>query len=187
MRQAKLPGVLLVSLLAGCASQRVDWDYDNSATTEAQVSGWKTYAWMPVDEEKIQPYPLDGLMNRRVQTAVNQQLQGKGYQQVSEQQADFLVNYLTSVKTRREENRISTSIGYGMGSWGPGMRTETRVRDYDEGVLFIDFIEPAEKELVWRGRSRSRISDHFTPEKRTEQINKAVEAILEGFPSRPVN
>ena len=188
MRHLKIIAPLvLASLLAGCASQRVDWDYDNANGVQEQMLSWKTYAWLPVEPEQMLPYHLDGLQDRRIRSAVNQQLQAKSYQQVAADKADFLVNYLTTSKTRREENHITTSMGYGMRSWGMGVYTETRVNDYEEGGLLIDVIDPQDHELLWRGRSRARLSDTSTPEKRTEKTNKAVTAILEAFPSRPEN
>ena len=172
----------LVMLLAGCASQRVDWDYDTSVAVQQQMAGWKNYAWVSEEDGQKLPYHLDGLQDRRVRAAVNLDLQAKGFVLVEESDADFLVNYLTKTRTRREENHVSTSLGYGVNSWGVGMRAETQVRDYDEGSLLIDFVDPDTRELVWRGRSQARIPDRSTPEKRTEQIKKAVDSILQGFP-----
>lgn len=173
----------LMVFLTGCASQRVDWDYDTSSRAHYEMETWKTYAWVPEKEGKKTAYHLDGLQDRRVRTAINHDLQEKGYKLVADSDADFLVNYISTTKTRREENQVSTSLGYGMGSWGLGMQTETRVRDYEEGTLLIDFIDPASNELVWRGRSQARIPDRSTPKKRTERIVSAVAAILQGFSS----
>lgn len=174
--------LLQAMFLAGCASQRVDWDYDTSATVQQQMASWKTYAWVVEDEDKTLPYHYEGLQDRRIRAAVNRDLQAKGFSLVNESDADFLVNYLTDTRTRREENHVSTSLGYGVNHWGVGMQTETRVRDYDEGSLMVDFVSPQTNELVWRGRSQARISDRSTPEQRTKQIDKAVLAILKGFP-----
>ena len=173
---------LMVVFLAGCASQRVDWDYDTSDQARQQMAGWETYAWLTSESEEKMPYQLDGLQDRRIRAAVNQDLQSKGFSEVKPSEADFLVNYITKTKTRREENQVSASLGYGFNSWGMGMRTETQVRDYEEGSLLVDFVDPATKELVWRGRSQARIPELSTPAKRTEQINKAVNSILKGFP-----
>ncbi|MGI9276433.1 MAG: DUF4136 domain-containing protein [Endozoicomonas sp.] len=177
---------LCVLVLTGCASQRVDWDYDATQ----QMTGWKTYAWIEkTDSEAASSYHLDGLLDRRVRAAVDRGFQARGIRQVAAADADFLVNYLTVTKTRREDNQVVTSMGYGLGSRGLGLgvRTETRVRDYEEGSLIIDIVNPADKELVWRGRSRSRVVESSTPEKRTEKIDAAVQAILEGFPPGPKN
>ena len=170
---------LFTLILTGCASQRVDWDYDAAQ----HMTGWKTYAWVEkADAEFSDSYHLDGLLDRRVRAAVDRELQVRGMKKVAAADAEFLVNYLTVTKTKREENQVTTSMGYGLGSWGLGVRTETRVRDYEEGSLIIDIVNPADKELVWRGRSRSRVVESSTPEKRTEKINAAVQAIMEGFP-----
>lgn len=175
--------VLLAVILAGCASPRVDWDYDTSAAVTSEMSQWKTYAWVEKKEDnKATSYQLDGLMDRRIRAAIEQGLAAKGYKKVDTADADFLVNYLTTTKTRREEDQVTTSLGYGLGAWGSGIRVESRVREYEEGSLVLDFVDPKTKELAWRGRSFSRVTERSTPEKRTEKINSAVQAILAGFP-----
>ena len=170
---------LFAIVLTGCASKGVDWDYD----ADQQMTDWKTYAWVEkTDSETSGSYHLDGLLDRRVRAAVERELQARGIRKVAATDADFLVNYLTVTKTKREESQLTTSVGYGLDSWGLGVRTETRVRDYEEGSLIIDIVNPVDQELVWRGRSRSRVVESSTPEKRTEKINAAVQAIMEGFP-----
>ncbi len=173
---------LLVLLVTGCAGPNVDWDYDTSAI----LTGMKSYAWLDQSEEvKEKAYQLDGLMDKRVRKAVDQELKAKGFKMVDNPgQADFLVSYFTAVKTRRNEEHITTSMGYGFNTWGMGLRSETRVTEYEEGSLVIDIIDPKSRELTWRGRSRSRVIDKATPGERTEKINRAVSAILEGFPPK---
>ncbi len=181
------PKKLMISILSlalfltGCAGPRVDWDYDTSAV----YTDLKSYAWLDHGKSKNSEekgYQLDSLLDKRVRAAIDKELEAKGFHQVNEAQADFLVNYLTSVKTRRDEEHIATSMGYGFNTWGMGLRTETRVTEYEEGSLVIDMINPESKELFWRGRSKSRVVDGVTPEERTEKINQAVSAILAEFP-----
>ncbi|WP_083232511.1 DUF4136 domain-containing protein [Endozoicomonas atrinae] len=173
--------VLLTVVLAGCASQKVDWDYD----TERSLTGLTTYRWIePTQESQKLGYQFEALMDQRVHNAVDGVLQTRGFQRVDSDKADvdFLVNYIASQKTRREERQVTTSFGYGFSPWGLGVSTDSRVQEYEEGSLIIDIIDPETKQVVWRGRSRARIQEDLSPEQRTARINEAVAKILEGFP-----
>lgn len=177
--------VTLAVVLAGCASQKVDWDYD----TERLLTGMTAYRWIEpalderADSQKL-GYQFEALMDQRVHNAVDGVLQTRGFQRVDSDKTDvdFLVNYITSQKTRREERQVTTSFGYGFSPWGLGVSTDSRVQEYEEGSLIIDIIDPETKQVVWRGRSRARIQDDLSPERRTARINEAVAKILEGFP-----
>ena len=177
--------VLLAAVLAGCASQNVNWDYD----PRQEPGELRTYAWLQSNKEiKEKGYQFDALTDQRVHEAVNQVLHQQGYQQLApsaSDQADFLVNYLTRVKNRREEQQVTTQLGYGFSPWGMGATTDFRVQEYEEGILIIDVIEPDTKKVLWRGAYRSRIRDNQSPQERAEKINQAVAAILQGFPRPP--
>ncbi|MFK0571003.1 DUF4136 domain-containing protein [Endozoicomonas sp.] len=170
-----------IVVLTGCATQKVDWDYD----TERSLGGMKSYRWIePASESKQMGYHFEALMDKRVHSAVDGVLESQGFQRIdSEKEAvDFLVNYIASQKTRREERQVTTSFGYGFSPWGLGVSTDSRVQEYEEGSLIIDIIDPETKNVVWRGRSRARIQEDLSPEQRTVKINQAVDHILEGFP-----
>ncbi len=101
---------------------------------------------------------------------------------------DFQVGY--SINTRRGidvNSSPSTSVSMGRrGSYGGmsvGMST-TDVREYTEGTLIIDFVDPKADQLIWRGTGQSRLSESKTPEERTENINEAVAKILAQFPPK---
>lgn len=173
--------VLLTVILAGCASQSVDWDYD----TERSLTGMKAYRWIePTQESQKLGYHFEALMDQRVHNAVDGVLAARGFQWVDSDKADvdFLVNYIVSQKTRREERQVTTSFGYGFSPWGLGVSTDSRVQEYEEGSLIIDIIDPETRQVVWRGRSVGRIQEGLSPEQRTARINEAVVNILEGFP-----
>ncbi|WP_252179381.1 DUF4136 domain-containing protein [Endozoicomonas sp. 4G] len=186
MYKLKLSLVVIIAVvMVGCSSQKLNWDYNNSPAATQSMKDWKTYAWLnkPGENNKVKGYQINGLTDMRIRTAINSDLQTRGYREVSkEDHPDFLVNYLTTTRTRRELNQMTTSMGYGWGFWGMGATTETQVRDYEEGSLIIDFVNPENHQLQWRGRSTSRVVQGATPEKRSEKINTAVKAILNGFP-----
>ncbi|OED40464.1 hypothetical protein ACH42_16360 [Endozoicomonas sp. (ex Bugula neritina AB1)] len=175
--------LMIVVLLSGCASRNIEWDYN----TDQSLTGLKTYAWMTNSEEVDKNgYESNSLMGGRVHAAVDETLAAKGLRRLDgTDNADILVNYAVTVKTRLEDHQVTTSFGFGRNYWGVGFSNDSYVNEYEEGSLIIDFIDPVTKKVLWRGVSRSRIRNKMTPEERTQKVNTAVSQILAGYP-RPV-
>ncbi len=178
MKPIKMFMFLLMSLvLVACSSIKVDRDFD----PDYQFTTLSGYAWLP-QADNNDDYDKDSLQDRRIRAAVNNTLVAQGYQQVSPEQADFLVNYFTGSKTRRDETHVTVGMGYHTLPWTMGARTETRVRDYEEGQLTLDIIDPGSRQLIWRGVAKRRLPETSTPEKRTAFIQEAVQETLKDFP-----
>jgi hypothetical protein len=60
--------------------------------------------------------------------------------------------------------------------------TETRVEQYEEGTLVIDFVDSPARRLVWRGAGTRRLSRDPQPDRLTQRVNEAVDDILAQFP-----
>jgi hypothetical protein len=76
--------------------------------------------------------------------------------------------------------------GYGWG-WGGGWgatSTDVRVRDILVGSLAIDIVDATKGQMVWRGLGTKEIDTDAKPEKRDENINKAVAKIFRNYPPR---
>jgi hypothetical protein len=81
------------------------------------------------------------------------------------------------------------SAGVGMGypthwGWGGmhyGVATETRVRQYTEGMLAVDIFDVEERRPVWHGVATKRISDADRDDAEVT-IKAAVDSVLAGFP-----
>jgi hypothetical protein len=76
--------------------------------------------------------------------------------------------------------------GYGWG-WGGGWgstTTDVRVREILVGTLAVDIVDAAKKEIVWRGLGTKEVDTNAKPEKRDENIAKAVEKIFKNYPPR---
>ncbi|WP_211824911.1 DUF4136 domain-containing protein [Kistimonas asteriae] len=180
MKPIKTFMFLLLSLvLVACSSIKVDRDFDPGY----QYTSLSRYAWLPQTDNK-DDYDKDSLQDRRIRAAVEHTLTEQGYQQVSPDQADFLVHYFTGSKTRRDESHVTVGMGYHTLPWSMGARTETRVRDYEEGQLTLDIIDPASRQLIWRGVAKRRLPETSTPEKRTVYIQEAVQETLAAFPPK---
>lgn len=191
MRKAKpLAGLIVLSMLIGCAPLQVSVDYDPAA----DLSALRTYDWAAIAQEKAGD-PLidtDTLLRQRVVTAVDGELARRGFLRTP-RKPGFLVTFFFT------RDRKESAVGYPYypffggpyyyGYWGgwyyPGYYGYGMYpREYDEALLVIDFIDPASRKLLWRGMVRDYLRFQETPETRDLRINKAVIAALEQFPPR---
>lgn len=158
---------VVVSL--GCSPVSVRHDYD----TTADFSRLKNYSWLPVPVQAN----INELDVKRIQSAVNSQLQAKGYAMAPN--PDFLI----AMHMGSQEKIQVTDWGYNYGPrgryWGPG---RVDVYQYEEGTLILDFVDTRTKELIWRGVATGEIDRYASPEKREKKINRVVEKILKKFP-----
>jgi len=168
-----------VILAAGCAAVSVSYDYD----PDRDFSRLRTYRWLPDS-------PLEKenqLVARRVMRAVAGELEAKGVQE-SDGDPDFLILLRGGRESRMDitEWGYDTSPtvryrGYDWGGYWPGPRW-IEVRQYDAGVLVLDFIDAATRELVWRGTAAGAMGRDLTPEESEKLIGEAVAGILANFP-----
>ncbi len=118
-------------------------------------------------------------------------LAAKGYVKSEGGSADFMVSWLGGIKSKLQVDTIDHFYSpYGYGALGrdpfmrPGMgsmRTST-VREYEVGTLIIDVLDHQQQKLIWRGTGTDRLGGSDDPKVITENINNAVDAILESFP-----
>lgn len=190
-RAGKLTVALLAAMLFGCSGIEVKQDYD----TAADFSSLKRYAWLPEqrhqDGEQVENSEL---VNDRIRDAVEAVLADNGYRRSSDRsRADFLVGYHYKVRQRtetRDRSRtgvgvgVGTGSGGGFGSIGIGIGLGGRDREYDQGMLTIDVINPRNKKLMWRGMAEQRLVWDNDPRKTTQRIKETVTAVLAKFPPK---
>ena len=179
-------GILFSALLAlvGCKST-TNYDYDASVN----FSEIKTYAWV-IESKKTDgdiEYFQSDINNKRIITAIESNLESKGLRKVSPNEANVLVNYHTSIKNSTERDVTSTNAafwnfgrGYHHSRLSAHINLNNLYRDYKEGSLVIDFVNP-QNQLIWRGSDETRLNSKSTPEKRLEKVNQVVGDILLNF------
>lgn len=175
-------GILsLLFLLANCAKIPVSQDFrpGTDFTALNSYSWHKQYAPETSDVRATNP-----LLHERFRDAINRALYGKGITQG--ETPDFLVSYSYSIKTIIESNPMDTHVGFGFGRYsrygGVGFGSGTSVSQYDVGTLVIDFLDPHNGRLLWRGSGSDRLSLTPTPENNIAFANKLVTSILAQFP-----
>lgn len=191
MRLSKTLSIVLVVLhFSACATYRVSVDYDPAIN----LATLKHYAWKPETGDKAGDLLIDTdtLFRQRVTNAIDGELTRRGYRK-SENSPDFLVSFFYT----RERKVDSSSLYYPYyggffggpysGYWGgwyyPGYYGGANLmREYDEGLLVIDFLNPRTRKLLWRGMVRDYIRFQEEPETRERRIYQSVAAALERFP-----
>jgi hypothetical protein len=175
---------ILISLISACSGIKVEQDY-NAATNFSRL---KSYAWQSDKQQLTGDVRVDNsLLNDRIRQAIDNNLSGK-YKKSARKSTDFLVAYHYVVREKEEIDRVRTGIGIGTGSRGSyggiHLGLGSRDREYDEGELTIDMVDPANGQILWRGVATRKIISESDPAKRTARINETVKAILAKFPPR---
>ena len=175
----------LLATVLGCSGIEVSQDFDPATS----LSGLKTYDWKSGTQEKTGDVRTDNpLLDARIRAAVDRSLSERGYQRVSNRTPDFYVGYQYTVRSKVGSDDAGIGVGFGIGSFGShggiGISSGSGVSEYDEGTLVIDFIDPSNSDLIWRGTGTRRVSQHSDPEKRTKNINETVDKILAQFPPK---
>lgn len=177
MMMKYIASAMSLALLSACASgPTVSTDADPAA----QFSQYRSYAWMQ------EPTDAPPLVKQRIVSAVDAQLQAKGWQrQDSERNAD--IGIAAHVATEQKQT-LDTFYGgpnwntWGWrGGWGAGMgMATTTVRTYDVGTLMIDMFDQKSKRAVWRGTVSGTIPD--SPEKLHQGVQQGIDELFESFP-----
>lgn len=176
--------VLLV-ICGACSTLRVSTDFNPAY----DFISMKTYAWLDSGEKPGTDARINNdLIVDRVRAAVERTLAAKGYVKTEAVSADFMVSWFGAINTKLQLDSIDhfySPYGYGaLGRdpyWGGGMRTTT-AREYEEGTLVVDILDPKQHKLIWRGTGIERLGTNKDPEAVTKRINNAIAAIMADFP-----
>ena len=185
--QLVLP-VFLVLLLSACGGLKVSTDYDQDFNfAMLETWSWK-HATQPESGDKFIDNPL---RDRRIRSAIDTVLKEKAMNG-TESAPDFLVSYEVKIETKQKTSTMS--VGFGVGSWGYGSGRSGGVSvggsapvaststPYQVGTLYIDVLNPANDELLWRGSGQATMDESATPQEQDANMLEAVRKIMESFP-----
>jgi hypothetical protein len=168
----------LAALPAIAAAQKTTYDYDKTAT----FTQFKTYSWKEGTPTKNE------LLDKRLVAAIEDQMAKKGMVK-NDTAPDVFVVFHIAFDQQKDISSYSTGPmygGYGYG-WGGGWgstTTDVRVREILVGTLAVDIIDANKKAVAWRGLGTKEIDTNAKPEKRDQNINKAVEKIFKNYPPK---
>ena len=175
---------LALAMAAGCASVKVDSDYDPGT----DFASLKTWSWVADPPQLEGGVRVQGnqLLKNRVTSAVERTLSSQGYPE-AQGSPDFRVAFSFGAQQKLDVQSSPSAGGYyggrGRGGVYSGWGGSTvDVQQYTEGTLIIDILRPDGQNLLWRGTGTTRLREEKDPQKRTEKVNAAVEKILAQFP-----
>lgn len=161
---------IVVLAAAGCSSVSVSTDYDR----DVDFARMRTFAWMPPAPSEPDPFGSNTIVKKRVTSAIESELASKSISR-TDGSPDFLVAVHGFVRDRLDV----TSWPYGWGRRGMWGSQRVEVSQYSEGTLVLDFVNPASKELLWRGAATSALdSSSGSP----QHVDEAIHKLLDGFP-----
>lgn len=173
--------VVFAGCFSGCSSISVSRDYD----TATDFSGLKTFVWQHAEQpETGDPRVDNDLIDVRIRRAVNETLAAKGFQLIDRSDADFRVAYFVEYKRKLSSSSVSFGLGGGGSGRFGGLGYNTGLSEYDQAVLTIDMIAPADEKMIWRGVGSRAAYDGTSPEKMTGIVNSSVGKILKKFPPK---
>jgi Domain of unknown function (DUF4136) len=180
---------LLAAALMGTATAfagNVQTDYNHSA----DFSQYKTYSWGKVKT-------TDPFFVTRVQNAVNQQLQAKGWT-LAPTGGSVTVFATDNIHDQQEIQTMYDGLGGGWGGgwgwggwgwgggWGPGFGSgvaTTTTTNQNVGNLVIDLFEGSSKQILWRGIATENLSSNDA--KNTKQLDQDIAKMFKTFPPKP--
>ncbi len=172
-----IPILVFALVLTSCNSVRVATDYDR----EANFDQYKTFAFFKPGIDKAEISDLD---KRRILRAIETELLAKGY--TKSEDPDMLVSMFTKSTQRVDVYNNAWGWGgwgwggYGGWGWGPGWGGN-QVSTSTEGMLYIDIIDNAKKELIWQGSGTGYLVTKNI-EKKEARIKEFVQKTLMQFP-----
>jgi len=172
---------LAALLIAGCGSGiSVTHDHDSSA----DFTALKSFAWLQMPANAVgstkAAIERNGLLDKRIKTAVNSQLQAQGYE-MDEANPDFVLMYHTGVDDKIDVTDWGYGYGYASPYWGG---RNVSVYQYKQGTLILDIIRSSDKQLIWRGQAQATLNENNSPEEREARLGEAVAKILAEFPPK---
>jgi hypothetical protein len=166
----------LCLLLPGCSLTTVNYDYD----TDFDFSSLKQYRWLEIPAD----FPASEIMVQRIKKAVNQQMETKGFKQVSES-PDFLIS-LQGFRdiVRQGVERGTVYQGYSRGhsqGYNRGYDRRLEVYEYEEGTLTLTIINTTGDNLIWQGMATGIIEPDRSTEAKEKRTQEVVAKLLANF------
>jgi hypothetical protein len=166
-------------LAAGCSTISVKYDFDK----EADFAAYGTFAWLqePVSAvgDAKAAKQMNTLLDKRIRTAVEAELQARGMT-VNTETPDVLLVYHTGVDSKIDVTDWGYSYPTRYGGWYGGSNID--VYEYEEGTLIVDLIDARSNQLVWRGEATKTLEDNPSPEQMDQNLREVVGRMFANYP-----
>jgi hypothetical protein len=177
---ALLTAVTALLLLSACSttpSLEARTDYNR----EFDFSGVSNIAIQPVQRGNLAAVRISDMQVSRLNEAFTDALQARGLNVVDDNaRADLLMTWHLVTEERMDVRSYNTSSFYNCWRCGPSV-SDVSVRQYTQGTLIVDMIDPVRNRSVWRSIVQTRLRD--TNAEQAEALrNEAARASFAEFP-----
>lgn len=166
-------------ILVACASQpaleptldfKADYNFEQLASFNILSRRTRAASIIILSDMEIQ----------RVNTAFRQALEKRGLRfEEKAADADILVSWLLITEERTDVRGYDASANYQCWGCGPAV-SDISVRDYTQGTLIVDLIDPRLNQSIWRSVVQSRLNNSREVEGQQQRFNQVAERMLEG-------
>ncbi len=167
----------------GCSSVQVR----ATPAPNANLSQLRTFAFMtPVQPDSQAARLEQSPAGQQIRNRLEQDLVDKGYVPApAGTQPDFLVAYRADLRERTDVQTWYAGPGWG-GGWGWGWGgwawdgPDVTVRQYTEGTLVVDLVDPGTHRVLWRGTASGVVEHPQNPN--LHKVAKAVDKLMDRYP-----
>jgi hypothetical protein len=165
----------VVMLINGCATPiEATTDFDRGYDFQKV----KTLAFAPFDRTDPRSIRISDMQVDRINEELGAALRVRGYEVVDDTaQADLWVSWHLVTQERTDVRSYNSMSYYNCWRCGPAV-SDVSVRQYTQGTLIVDMIDPMRNQSVWRGLIEGRLPSQPDPKRRQEVIA----AIFADFP-----
>ncbi|MFT5730102.1 MAG: hypothetical protein ACI8PB_004277 [Desulforhopalus sp.] len=177
--------ILFMLMLSACGSVNVQTEIGAGADFAKLGSfGWLEKGDVALDGVEVRNPDVD----KWVKASVEKQLQSKGYKKATNNQPDFLVSWIGAIEKKVKVDSIEHFYSsYGYGPVAAGMPLEAKkgdtVREYEEGTILLDVLDPINHTMLWRGRGTDRLLQGMEKGDAALYVDRVVKNILKTFPT----
>lgn len=169
---------LLVNACATTLEATTDFDerYDFAPVRKLAI--------LPVDRTSLGTINISDMQIARVDEALSTELKNKGYEVVAEPAAaDAFISWHLVTEERTDVRTYNSASYYNCWRCGPSV-SDVSVRQYTEGTLIVDMIDPLRNRSVWRAVIQSRLRSNPDPSsaEAAQRRAEAARAVFADFP-----
>jgi len=147
-------------------------------------SGVRKIAILPVNRNVSSIAAVSDMQAGRINRSLANELIRRGYDVVeSIDDADMFLTWHLVTQERTDIRTYNTMSARYTSCWNcrPGSSQNVRVRQYTQGTIIVDLIDPKQQVSVWRSIFESRLRDQ-SEEQAAETRRVAAEALFAEFP-----
>ena len=181
MKPAMLMAATALLLLLGACSSTPSLEARTDYNREFNFSAVKSIAIQPVQRANLASVRISDMQVTRLNESFRNALQARGLSVVDDNaQADLLMVWHLVTEERTDVRTYNTQSFYNCWRCGPSV-SDVSVRQFTQGTLIVDMVDPVSNRSVWRSIVQTRLRD--TNAEQAEALrNEAARASFAQFP-----